>query len=98
TTHLHSCPTRRSSDLGGAKSPFWRQMFADVFNRNMIKTNVDQNAASLGAAALAAYGLDLWKDYTAIDRAHELQSIEKPDKARARSEEHTSELQSRENL
>jgi xylulokinase len=68
---------------GGAKSPFWRQMFADAFNRNMIKTNVDQNAASLGAAALAAYGLDLWKDYTAIDRAHELQSIEKPDKARA---------------
>jgi xylulokinase len=68
---------------GGSRSPFWRQMFADVFNRNMIKTNVDQNAASLGAAALAAYGLGLWKDYTAIDRAHEVQSIEKPDKARA---------------
>ena len=68
---------------GGARSPFWRQMFADVFNRNMIKTNVDQNAASLGAAALAAYGLGLWKDYTAIDKAHELQSVEKPDKARA---------------
>ena len=67
---------------GGAKSPFWRQMFADIFDRNMIKTNVDQNAASLGAAALAAYGLGYWKDYSAIDRAHQIQSIEMPDSTR----------------
>jgi xylulokinase len=65
---------------GGAKSPYWRQMFADIFDRNMIKTNVDQNAASLGAAALAAFGLGLWTDYSTIDNAHQLQSIEKPDK------------------
>lgn len=66
---------------GGAKSPYWRQMFADIFDRNMVKTNVDQNAASLGAAALAAFGLGLWADYSAIDKAHQLQSIEKPDKS-----------------
>ncbi len=68
---------------GGAKSPYWRQMFADIFDRNMIKTNVDQNAASLGAAALAAFGLGLWKDYSTIDKAHQVQSIEKPDSANA---------------
>ena len=64
---------------GGAKSPFWRQMFADIFDMKMIKTSVDQNAASLGAAALAAYGLGLWKDYTPIDTAHHLECIAQPD-------------------
>jgi xylulokinase len=65
---------------GGAKSPFWRQMFADIFDMNMIKTSVDQNAASLGAAALAAYGLGLWADYSPIDSVHQLENIAKPDR------------------
>jgi xylulokinase len=63
---------------GGAKSPFWRQMFADIFGMKMIKTNVDQNAASLGAAALAAYGLGFWSDYTPIDKVHKPESTEQP--------------------
>lgn len=63
---------------GGAKSPFWRQMFADVFGMNILKSSVDQNAASLGAAALAAYGLGYWKDYSIADEAHMLESISKP--------------------
>ncbi len=63
---------------GGAKSPFWRQMFADIFEKPMIKTTIDQNAASLGAAALAAYGLGMWSDYSIIDNIHQLQSREQP--------------------
>lgn len=65
---------------GGAKSAFWRQMFSDIFDMNMIKTSVDQNAASLGAAALAAYGLGLWSDYSPVDSVHKLESISEPDK------------------
>jgi xylulokinase len=82
-TVLQSCGVSISELLmvgGGAKSPFWRQMFADVFDINMIKTSVDQNAASLGAAALAAYGLGYWKDYSPIDSVHEVRSTERPDK------------------
>jgi xylulokinase len=81
-TVLKSCGVSISELLmvgGGAKSPFWRQMFADIFNINTIKTSVDQNAASLGAAALAAYGLGFWKDYSPIDKAHHLESIAQPD-------------------
>lgn len=84
-TVLQSCGVSIDELLmvgGGAKSPFWRQMFADIFGMNMVKTCVDQNAASLGAAALAAYGLGCWTDYTPIDKAHELRSIEKPDPAK----------------
>lgn len=63
---------------GGSKSPFWRQMFADIFGMNMIKTNIDQNAASLGAAALAANGAGLWNGYDIIDEIHESGSVERP--------------------
>ena len=64
---------------GGSKSPVWRQMFADIFNMEMIKTNIDQDAASLGAAALAAYGLGFWKDYSQVDRIHKIETVNKPD-------------------
>ena len=70
---------------GGAKSAFWRQMFADIFNMKMVKTSVDQNAASLGAAALAAYGLGLWSDYSPIDKAHLLESTSVPDAEREKN-------------
>lgn len=63
---------------GCAKSPFWRQMFADVFGMKMIKTVIDQDAASLGAAALAAYGLGYWDSYDRIDELHQSESIELP--------------------
>ncbi len=63
---------------GGAKRPFWRQKVADIFGMDMLKSTVDQNAASLGAAALAAYGLGYWKDYSIADKAHTLESVSKP--------------------
>lgn len=53
---------------GGSKSPFWLQMFADVFGIDILKTNVDQDAASLGAAAIAARAINLWEDYTPLDQ------------------------------
>jgi len=64
---------------GGSKSPFWRQMFADVFGMPMIKTTIDQDCASLGAAALVAYGLEYWDNYERIDIVHELRVRHEPD-------------------
>ncbi len=68
---------------GGSKSPLWRQMFADVMQMTMIKTKVDQDAASLGAAALALKGIGLWSDYTRIDELHVLVDQCTPDQQRA---------------
>lgn len=67
---------------GCSKSRFWRQMFADVFDMRMIKTVVDQDAASLGAAALVAYGLGYWDSYDRIDQIHVIESVEEPDHSR----------------
>jgi xylulokinase len=55
---------------GGAISPIWRQIYADAMNIGIIKTNIDQNAAALGAAALAAVGTKLWDSFDRIDAAH----------------------------
>ena len=63
---------------GGSKSAVWRQIFADLFNQDIIKTNIDQDAASLGAAALAANACGIWQGYEKIDTIHQIESIEKP--------------------
>lgn len=55
---------------GGAKSNVWMQIFADIYRLNIEKTSIDQEAASLGAAALALKGIGLWKDYSPIDLLH----------------------------
>jgi xylulokinase len=55
---------------GGAKSRFYLGIFADVFNTRIVKTNIDQDAGALGAAALAAVGAGLWKDFSPIDGIH----------------------------
>lgn len=52
---------------GGSKSAFWRQMFADVFNVRVSRLNTDQDAAALGAAAIAAVGSGLWDGYDHMD-------------------------------
>ncbi len=52
---------------GGAISPIWRQIYADVMKTTIVKTNVGQNAAALGAAALAAVGAGLWSSFDKVD-------------------------------
>lgn len=59
---------------GGSKSPLWRQIFADAYGLDILKTSVDQDAASLGAAALAFKGVGLWEDYSPIDGLHTLEA------------------------
>lgn len=54
-------------------------MFADIFNKLFVKANVGQDAASLGAAAVAAVGSGQWNDFTMIDRLIEQQEIAQPD-------------------
>lgn len=63
---------------GGAKSPLWRQIFADAFKKNVEKTNIGQEAGALGAAAVAAVGAGLWDDFQRIDSAHQIEAVAKP--------------------
>jgi xylulokinase len=63
---------------GSSQSRLWRQIFADVYQMNIVKTNIDQQAAALGAAALAAVGTGLWSDFNIIDEIHAIEDITEP--------------------
>jgi xylulokinase len=64
---------------GGSRSTLWRRIYADVLNLAVIKSTIDQQAAALGAAALAAVGAGLWHDFDIIDRIHHIEDITYPD-------------------
>ncbi len=63
---------------GGSKSALWRQIYADCYNMNVIKTNIDQQAAALGAAACAAVGTGIWKNFDRIDELHVVDEVVAP--------------------
>jgi xylulokinase len=46
---------------GGAKSPLWRQILADVLDAELVTVNTTEGGA-FGAALLAAVGLGNWPD------------------------------------
>ncbi len=52
---------------GGGKSPIWRQTLADVFDAEVVMTNIGQEAAALGAAMIGGVGVGLWKGFEIID-------------------------------
>lgn len=68
---------------GAAKSAEWRSIYASVFDIPVLKTAVIQDAASLGAAALAAVGTEIWKDYRPLSAAHGAGELTYPDKTEA---------------
>lgn len=63
---------------GGSKSPVWMQIFADVFDKKIIKTSIDQDAAALGAAAICAKAVGLWQDYTPVRTLHQIEKTYMP--------------------
>jgi len=74
------CPVRDEIVVvgGSSKSRLWRQIFADAWNIRVLKTNVGQEAGSLGAAAVAAVGAGLWKDFSRMDALHKIEDVSSP--------------------
>ena len=63
---------------GGSRSELWRQIHADLYKMDVVKTTIDQQAAALGAAAIAAVGTGLWPNFSRIDEIHQIQAVAKP--------------------
>ncbi len=61
----------------------WRQIYADMYRMKIVKTNIDQQAAALGAAGVAAVGTGLWADFDRIDQIHQIQDCTEPVAANA---------------
>jgi len=72
---------------GGGKSPFWRQLFADIYNKDINESKVGEDAGSLGAAAAAAVGAGLWKDFTPLLKINKTISCIRPNSNHSREYE-----------
>jgi len=68
---------------GMAQGPLWREILADAYNLDIVKTNINQEAAVLGAAAVAAVGSGIWDNFGIIEQIHQVEDIAKPDAVRA---------------
>jgi len=68
---------------GGARSPFWRQILADVFNAEIVTVNSEEGAA-YGAALLAATGSGVFQSVeAACDATIQITGSTKPGKDQA---------------
>src|SRR5690606_41900203 len=89
---LHSFPTRRSSDLCDQFLPILDEML-EMLTRNKIFTDRTVDVGIITKADAIAYGL------TGPNARGSGVTVDlRKDRPYSRSEEHTSELQSRENL
>ena len=52
---------------GGARSPLWRQILANIFGVELVTVNAEEGAA-YGAALLAAVGSGVWPDVPSASR------------------------------
>lgn len=69
---------------GGARSSFWRQLQADIYNKTVATINAQEGPA-YGAAILAGVGTGVWKNVPQACKAaiHQTETL-KPDRKRAR--------------
>ena len=74
-----ACADKMLITGGGAKSELWKRIFADVYNMEIITSSVRQEAASLGAAALAMKAIGAIDSYESLDALHALGEPVKPD-------------------
>jgi len=54
------------------------QIYADLYDKEMVRTNIAQQAAALGAAAVASVGVGLWDGFSPIDDIHKVRDVRKP--------------------
>lgn len=69
---------------GGAQNSGWLQVYADVLDSRLVKTNIDQQAATLGAAALALVGSEVWDSLDQVEDSHTIEESLEPDPARSK--------------
>jgi D-xylulose kinase len=64
---------------GGAKGAVWRQIMADIYNARITVPSLLEEAGSMGAAVTGGVGAGIFKDFTAIDKFINIDSVHTPD-------------------
>jgi xylulokinase len=63
---------------GGARSPLWRQILADVFGLPLLHPKLLVEATSLGAAIAAGVGVGIYPDYSVAGELVQVEPGEEP--------------------
>lgn len=63
---------------GGALSALWRQIFADVLGKNILRSELVHEANSLGSAIAGGIGIGLFKDFSVINDMLKARGLNKP--------------------
>lgn len=63
---------------GGAKSPLWLQMMADIYNVEVHRPNYLEEATSMGAAVVGGVGAGMFDDFDVIDRFITIEETYRP--------------------
>lgn len=67
---------------GGARSPFWRQLQADIYNKPIVLTNASEGPA-YGVALLAGVGTGVWKNVEEACKSSIEQTMKVPPQKRS---------------
>jgi xylulokinase len=68
---------------GGARSPLWRQILADIYGLPLLQPQLDSAATSLGAAIAGGIGVGLFPDFNVVNKLIPVEPAEQPDPTRA---------------
>lgn len=63
---------------GGAKSKIWNQIFADIYNLDILIPNYTEEATSIGAAVTAGVGLGIYESFDRINDFIKIESVVHP--------------------
>ncbi len=64
---------------GGAKGDVWRQIMADVYNTRILVPTLLEEGGSMGAAVTGGVGAGIYKDFDAVEKFLEINSIQEPE-------------------
>ncbi len=63
---------------GGAESPLWRQILADIFGEAVQVPALLEGANPLGAAVIGGVGVGLFADFGVVDRLNPIVQVQEP--------------------
>ncbi len=66
---------------GGARSPLWRQILADIYELPILRPTLLTEATSLGAAIAGGVGVGLFPDFRVAHKLVRVEAAERPDPA-----------------
>jgi xylulokinase len=69
---------------GGARSPLWRRIFADVYGLPIVTTQHTDQAGTLGTAVLAGKALGIFPTLSVVKQFQKITEVTDPDPVRVR--------------